>query len=89
MNNYTNITIFWIGRFLRHGGYGVATRELYKALKKLDINVVGIDSDNNLPIDDSGYDCWNKTVVFMGTYNQRIAFNNLLHDFYHVWNFPT
>ena len=56
MNNYTNITIFWIGRFLRHGGYGVATRELYKALKKLDINVVGIDSDNNLPIDDSGYE---------------------------------
>ena len=56
MNNYSNISIFWIGRFLRHGGYSVATRELFKALKKLDVNVVGIDADNNLPIDDSGYE---------------------------------
>lgn len=54
-NPFPDLTIIWLGRFLRSGGYGVATRGLFRSLKEASLNVVGIDTDTNKPIDDSAY----------------------------------
>lgn len=48
-------TIIWIGRFLHRGGYGVATRGTYRALKESGLNVIGIDVQTGRPVDDAGH----------------------------------
>ena len=48
-------TIVWIGRFLHKGGYGVATRGIYRALKESGLNVIGVDVQTGKPIDDAGH----------------------------------
>lgn len=47
-----NVTVIWIGRFLHKGGYGVATRAIFSALKESGIDVLGIDSSTGKPIED-------------------------------------
>lgn len=50
-----DLTIVWIGRFLRSGGYGAATRGIYRALRESSIHTFGIDIDTLQPIDDSAF----------------------------------
>lgn len=48
-----DITVVCIGRFLHKGGYGVATRAFYRALKDANLTVVGIDAQTGAPISDA------------------------------------
>ena len=48
-----DVTVVCIGRFLHKGGYGVATRAFYRALKEANLTVVGIDAQTGVPIRDS------------------------------------
>lgn len=48
-------TVIWIGRFLHKGGYGVATRGIYRALKESQLSVIGIDAQTGTPVDDAGH----------------------------------
>lgn len=71
------LSFIWVGRFLRSGGYGVATRSMYRALRESGIHILGIDVDTNTPIDDSAYPHFvvsgggNKQLVIESTEKDR------------------
>jgi len=60
-------TIIWIGRFLHKGGYGVASRGIYRALKESGLNVIGIDVQTGKPVDDAGYAYFTTRIESDGT----------------------
>ena len=64
-------TIIWIGRFLHSGGYGVATRGTYRALKESGLNVIGIDVQTGRPIDDAGHAYFATQIERDGTLSLR------------------
>ena len=64
-------TIIWIGRFLHKGGYGVATRGIYRALKESGLNVIGIDVQTGKPIDDAGHAYFATQIERDGTLTLR------------------
>ena len=53
--NLADTIFIWIGRFGHRGGYGTATRTIYRALKEANLAVIGVDSQTCSPIDDSGH----------------------------------
>lgn len=60
-------TIIWIGRFLYKGGYGVAARGTYRALKEAGLSVIGIDVQTGKPVDDAGHAYFTTQIGHDGT----------------------